>query len=149
MSSLTATKEKLDKSKVMNYVFMKHNVLPNFQSEIVSNAIDNLFGLHAARLPTPFTTLFSRVPGFETQALWDHLYVKNDHIKLRCMRRTLHILPLEYAPIAHRATMHFRLADCYTLYRKIGANYIEKLVQTWTMFPRLNPLFCLLYRTNQ
>jgi predicted transcriptional regulator len=142
MSSLTITKEKLDRSKVMNYIFMKHGVLPNFQLENVSNAIDNLFGLHAARLPTPFTTLFSRVSGFETQALWDHLYVKNDHIKLRCMRRTLHILPLEYAPIAHRATMHFRLADCYTLYKKIGANmdYVSKIKSIILSFVQNRPM---------
>jgi predicted transcriptional regulator len=142
MSNLTAMKEKLDRSKVMNYVFMKHNVLPNYQSEDVSNAIDNLFGLHAARLPTPFTTLFSRVPSFETQTLWDHLYVINDHIKLRCMRRTLHILPLKYAPIAHRATIHFRLADCYTLYKKLGVDmdYVSKIKSIILSFVQSKPM---------
>jgi predicted transcriptional regulator len=142
MSNLTAMKEKLDRSKVMNYVFMKHNVLPNYQSEDVSNAIDNLFGLHAARLPTPFTTLFSRVSSFETQTLWDHLYVINDHIKLRCMRRTLHILPLKYAPIAHRATMHFRLADCYTLYKKLGVDmdYVSKIKSIILSFVQSKPM---------
>jgi hypothetical protein len=129
MSNVIAVKEKLDRSKVMNYIFMKHNVLPGYQSTDVSSAIDNLFGLHAARLPTPFTTLFARVLGFEAQTLWNHLYVMNDHIKLRCMRRTLHILPMEYAPIAHRATMTFRLADCFTLYKKLGVNmdYVAKI----------------------
>lgn len=122
MSNRITIKEKLDRSKVMNYIFMKHNVLPGYQSANVSNAIDRLFGLHAARLPTPFMSLFARVPGFDSQTLWNHLYVKNDHIKLRCMRRTLHILPLKYASIAHRATMTFRLADCNTLYKKLGVS---------------------------
>jgi predicted transcriptional regulator len=142
MSSLTTTKEKLDRSKVMNYIFMKHNVLPDFRSKDVSSVIDNLFGLHAARLPTPFTTLFTRVPDFETQTLWNHLYVQNDHIKLRCMRRTLHILPLKYAPIAHRATMHFRLADCFTLYKKLGADldYTAKIKAIILSFVQSKPM---------
>ena len=61
------------------------------------------------------------------------------------MRRTLHILSLEYAPIAHRATMNFRLADCYTLYKKLGVNmnYVAKIkdiilffVQSKAMTPK-------------
>jgi hypothetical protein len=48
ISSLTATKEKLDRLKD-EHVFMKHNVCPNFQANDVSNSIENLFGFHATR----------------------------------------------------------------------------------------------------
>jgi hypothetical protein len=85
----------------------------------VIDVANDLLGLHAARLPTPFVSLAVRVNNFNSNMLWEPLYKDGDLIKLRCMRRTLHILSPLFSPIAHRATLSFRIADCNTKYKKI------------------------------
>jgi winged helix DNA-binding protein len=41
-------------------------------------------------------------------------------IRVRCMRQTLHILPLELAATAHHATLRQRLAPCRARLRQLG-----------------------------
>ena len=72
-------------------------------------------GLHAARLPSPFTTLLARL-GDPASAL--ALFEPPTTVSLttvRCMRKTLHILPIPLAGIAHTATRYFRERDALRL----------------------------------
>jgi hypothetical protein len=46
-------------------------------------------------------------------------------IKLRCMRRTLHSISSEVAPVLHQATVRFRLADARRRYTVLGATESE------------------------
>lgn len=130
----TITRIRLSPNEAMNYVLAKHHVPPGFQSNDLAEIVHDLFGLHAARLPTPYTTLFVRSPEFESRSLWEVLYVQKQMIKLRCMRRTLHILPLYFAPIAHKATISFRVSDCLQQYKKLNADssFIEE-VKNWIL----------------
>lgn len=77
-------------------------------------------GLHAARLSSPWVAMRARVPTFETAHLRDLLHRERALIKLRCMRRTLHILPLDLAPIAHAATLDQRAGACRSSLRRLG-----------------------------
>ena len=81
----------LDRFKVIQYNFAKHNVLPGYQVESISTTVSNNIGLHSARLSSPYVSLCSRVNNFETHMLWDKLFSSKDLIKLRCMRKTLHL----------------------------------------------------------
>ncbi|WP_124726453.1 DNA glycosylase AlkZ-like family protein [Staphylospora marina] len=105
-------------SMAMHHVWAKHHVLPGFSATCCRFVAQRLFGLHAARLPTPYVTLRARIPGFREESLREELRQNRRLIKLRCMRRTLHILPLDLAAVAHRATLPFRLADCRRQLRK-------------------------------
>ncbi len=102
----------LNLESVRSYISSKHNITPAMQEQSIENVANNLVGLHSARLPTPYVTLVSRIAGFTPNDLREELYTLRKLIKIRCMRRTLHILPLEIAPIAHKATLSFRIADC-------------------------------------
>jgi hypothetical protein len=62
-------------------------------------------GLHAARLLTPFVTLHARNESFVPEHLQQALAPQGHLVKLRCMRRTLHILTPEDAVVAHVATL--------------------------------------------
>jgi hypothetical protein len=77
-------------------------------------------GLHAARLSSPWVAMRTRVPTFEAVHLRDLLHSERSLIKLRCMRRTLHILPLDLAAIAHAATLDQRAGACRSSLRRLG-----------------------------
>lgn len=124
---LHSCSETLTSPDAMTYIFKKHNVYPGYQTDSIEIAIRNLFGLHAARLPTPYVSLFSRVNNMNTTMLWDDLYLKKTLIKLRCMRKTLHILPLDFAEIAHHATINLRLNECSSKIKKM--NVSDSLIQ--------------------
>lgn len=68
-------------------------------------------GLHAARLPSPYAIVAVRssdpaVPGSLFSAP-----VRASLLTVRCMRKTLHALPLPLASAAHAATLRFRDRD--------------------------------------
>ncbi|MGW6454659.1 DNA glycosylase AlkZ-like family protein [Streptomyces sp. NPDC055078] len=66
-------------------------------------------GLHSARLLTPYVTAHTRIEGFRADRLRDALSPGGTLIKVRCMRRTLHLWPLDQAADAHAATLRLRL----------------------------------------
>jgi hypothetical protein len=114
---------------IQNYVFSKHNIMPETQEQFIENVATNLVGIHSARLSTAYVALVSRAVKFEPKNLRENLYITRNLIKLRCMRKTLHILPFEIAPIAHTATLSFRITDCERLFQllKISNSVISNL----------------------
>ena len=114
-------------NQAMTHIFIKQGVIPRRKHQYLEEISRNTFGLHAARLPTPFVTLATRMSEFTTSSLWDAMYVQRTLIKLRCMRKTLHIFPLDLAPIVHRATMSLRIAECYQRYKKMNVRPEELL----------------------
>lgn len=77
-------------------------------------------GLHAARLPTPYVTLRTRLPGFAAHQLRAALQTDGSLIKLRTCRRTLHIYPVADAAAVHAATLRQRLGACAATVRRLG-----------------------------
>jgi hypothetical protein len=76
-------------------------------------------GLHAARQLTPWMTLHSRLPGVPATELRRALR-ERELLRIRCMRRTLHLLPVDLAAIAHTATRRQRLAPCALAGQRLG-----------------------------
>src|SRR6202035_4740580 len=79
-----------------------------------------LVGLHAARLSSPWVAIRARIDNFQSAVLRGSLIEERSLLKLRCMRRTLHVMPLELAPIAHAATIDQRLGACRASLRRLG-----------------------------
>jgi hypothetical protein len=86
----------------------------------VATVVERHMGLHAARLSSPWVALRARMRSFQTADLRSLLVEERSLIKLRCMRRTLHILPLDLAPIAHAATLDQRAGACRATLRRLG-----------------------------
>jgi len=107
-------------SRVRQFSFHHHHVVPGAQSSSLQQVADLLVGLHSARLQTPYVALHARVTGFANDHLRHETCVARRFIKLRCMRRTLHTVPLALAPVVHQATLDLRLADCHRMHRKLG-----------------------------
>ncbi|MFF4410376.1 DNA glycosylase AlkZ-like family protein [Streptomyces sp. NPDC001404] len=77
-------------------------------------------GLHAARLLTPYVTAHTRNPAFTADELRAALAPGGTLVKIRCMRRTLHLWPLTQAPDAHTATLRLRLGATRATARRHG-----------------------------
>ncbi|MEU7158506.1 DNA glycosylase AlkZ-like family protein [Streptomyces chrestomyceticus] len=77
-------------------------------------------GLHAARLLTPYVTAHTRLPAFRADDLRHALSPDGTLIKVRCVRRTLHLWPHEHAADAHTATRRLRLGATLATARRHG-----------------------------
>lgn len=98
----------------------RHLLLDGSGIEDPHHVAATMFGLHAARLLSPWVAMRARVATFETEQLRRPLVHERSLVKLRCMRRTLHILPLALAPVAHLATLDQRVGSCRATLRRIG-----------------------------
>jgi hypothetical protein len=82
-------------------------------------------GLHAARVASPFHAAAARTS--ECTPLGELLGDEGDAglLTIRCMRKTLHMLPVDVAAYAHGATRHYRLRDVSNLARRFHVTAAE------------------------
>ncbi|MGH3849451.1 MAG: DNA glycosylase AlkZ-like family protein [Pseudonocardiaceae bacterium] len=105
------TVENGEARQLWNWLLRRQGLSAETKFDSVLGIAQATLGLHAARLPSPFTTVIARSVS-PTVAL--ALFETETHANLmtvRCMRKTLHTLPLELATVAHGATRHFRERD--------------------------------------
>lgn len=96
----------------------------------VAQIADAALGLHAARLPSPFATVLARAHTPEVATRLWHDSTHRAVITIRCMRKTLHTLPLGLAAAAHAATLHYRERDA--LRQVINAGLSDRLIARTT-----------------
>ncbi|MFC7443053.1 DNA glycosylase AlkZ-like family protein [Laceyella putida] len=112
--------ERISLNQLRSYFLKKHHLAPHAKAACVQQALSSLVGLHTARISTPFVSLHTRVEGFQSIDLQKQM--RSSLIKLRCMRKTLHIVPIKVAPIVHQATLKQRLPVCTRSFKKLGVN---------------------------
>jgi hypothetical protein len=83
-------------------------------TDVVQVARD-VVGLHGTSAPNPYLQLQLRVSGFERSMLDRELYERRTLVRVRCMRGTLFVLPVNLLPIAWAATRS-RVLDASTAY---------------------------------
>lgn len=108
---------KLDDIRYFNSY--QQGLYPTEEYPAIISVARNLVGLHSARLTTPYVTLFSRNKNFIHHSLREELFENKQLIKMRCMRKTLHIVPLDLAPIVHQATLKLRTQDWVRLSKQV------------------------------
>jgi hypothetical protein len=107
-------------ARLWNWVLCKQGLsdetrLPDAHSVAVLS-----LGLHAARVGSPYATVAART--FDDAPL-QHMLGPVDNsqlVTIRCMRRTLHTLPVGMASHAHAATRQYRMRDLEGRARRIG-----------------------------
>lgn len=132
---------KINLEKVQHYNNNKHCLIK--PETTIFNVVNSLIGLHSARLITPFSTLNTRLDDFKPEELISETFTKNNLIKLRCMRTTLHTVNLDMAPIVHQSTKKIRNNICLGLLKKLNVNnsmilYIEELIKDLLQQNELN-----------
>lgn len=99
----------------------RHGLLDrSFAHASIDRLAASLVGLHAARQVSPWVAIRTRMRAFQPSDLRRLLLDDRKLIKVRCMRQTLHILPLELAATAHHATLRQRLGPCRARLRRMG-----------------------------
>ncbi|WP_462189175.1 MULTISPECIES: DNA glycosylase AlkZ-like family protein [unclassified Frankia] len=96
-------------SYLWNWTLTRQGLHPDHRLSSVAEIAYAGLGLHAARLPSPFATVLARAASPEAAT---SLFAPQSGLTtLRCMRKTLHLLPLDLAAVAHAATARYRLRD--------------------------------------
>jgi len=112
--------EKLKRETYLRYLFAKHHVAPGSQAASFEEVINSVVGVHSARLPTPYVAFQARMNGITPADYRSATYGSNRLIKLRCMRKTLHTVTQELAPIVHVATLALRTAGFQLQFERNG-----------------------------
>ena len=90
--------------KVNQFVLHKQHLTADSKLNKIAQVVKDLIGLHATIATTPYLSLLARTRNFQKEFLEEELYIKRTLGKIRCMRKTVHILPKEMIPIAFSAT---------------------------------------------
>lgn len=105
------TLEDREAQELWNWVLRRQGLSEDTKFDSVPRIVRSTLGLHAARLASPFATVIARsMSPTVAQTLFD-TEIHADVMTIRCMRKTLHALPLKLAAVAHSATRHFRERD--------------------------------------
>jgi hypothetical protein len=97
--------------ELWNWLLRRQGLSDETRLRSVETIANAALGLHSARLPSPFSTVAARGTGAEVALSLFREETRNKVVTLRCMRKTLHTLPLALAAAAHRATLRFRERD--------------------------------------
>jgi hypothetical protein len=127
-----------------NWLLLRQGLSEAARFGTASEIADATLGLHSARLSSPFTTVAARG---KAPAVALNLFLPDSRLSLmtvRCMRKTLHALPLRLAATAHSATLHFRERDALRAVANAGVS-LRKISNTSDLLRRLlaqtGPLF--------
>ncbi len=97
--------------QLWNWLLRRHGLSKDAKFDSVLEIAHATLGLHAARLPSPFATVIARSVSPAVALTLFETETHADLMTVRCMRKTLHTLPLKLAVVAHGATRHFRERD--------------------------------------
>jgi len=85
-------------------VLRKQHLTDDSKIDDIVQIVKDVGGLHATSSTVPYLSLFARTRNFAKDQLDEQLYTKRNLGKIRCMRKTVHILHKEMIPIAYSAT---------------------------------------------
>jgi hypothetical protein len=116
-------------SSFNNLLLRKQHLTDETKSYDVVQIVRDIGGLHATIPKTPYLSLFSRAKNFTKKMLDEELYTKRNFGKIRCVRKTVYILPKEIIPIAYSATKKLveLASECYSRYlgELVGKNTLR------------------------
>lgn len=142
---LAASQLALDENaaaRVWNWVLVRQGLADFRRLATAWQVADATLGLHAARLPSPYAIVAARTSHPSIPASLFSTQVRASLLTIRCMRKTLHTLPLPLAAAAHSATMRFRERDARRAVLNAGyrAETIDTLIADMLVILREGPL---------
>ncbi len=98
-------------TRTWNWILARQGLTDSRRLRSAWQVADAVLGLHAARLPSPYAIVAARTSNPAVPASLFTSPVRESLLTVRCMRKTLHTLPLPLAAAAHTATLRFRDRD--------------------------------------
>ena len=106
---------------VNSYCLHKQHLALPLSSTDVEAVVRDVSGLHATFVTTPYLSLWARLPDFSVDQLWAALAEQRSLVKVKCMRGTLFILPVDFVSTAIAATRRrFAYLDVTKVYERIA-----------------------------
>jgi len=128
--------------RTWNWILARQGLADGCRLGSAWQVADAALGLHAARLPSPFAIVAARTGDPAVPASLFTGPVQASLLTLRCMRKTLHTLPLPLAAAAHVATLRFRDRDARRAVLNAGltAAAIERAIDQLCVLLQDGPL---------
>jgi hypothetical protein len=98
----------IDNASINQLILHKQHLTQESKKDDIVQLIKGLCGLQATGTFEPYVYLFCRKNEFKKEELDNQLYNLKNLIKIRAMRNTLFIIPVEYAPMMHTATNYLK-----------------------------------------
>jgi len=89
---------------VYNSLLRKQHLTDDSKTCDIVQIVEDVGGLHSTIPKTPYLSLFSRANNFTKKQLDEELYEKRSLGKIRCVRKTVYVLPKGMLSIAYSAT---------------------------------------------
>jgi hypothetical protein len=129
-------------ARAWNWILARQGLADSRRLPSAAQIADATLGLHAARLPSPYAIVAARA---SDPAVPGSLFtgpVRASLLTVRCMRKTLHALPLPLASAAHAATLRFRDRDAQRAVSNAGypPGAIEAMTDELSALLRDGPL---------
>ena len=106
-------------NSVNHFVLSKHHLTPETKIDDIVKIARNLCGLHSTSQSTPYLSLFARTINFKKEILDEVVFEKKLMGKIRCMRKTVFVLPRKTIPFYYKATKN--------QYAKRHVDYLKNL----------------------
>jgi hypothetical protein len=107
-------------ARAWNWILARQGLADGRRLSSAAEIADAALGLHAARLPSPYAIVAARASDPAVAGSLFTAPVRAALLTVRCMRKTLHALPLPLASAAHAATLRFRDRDAQRAVRNAG-----------------------------
>jgi hypothetical protein len=111
-------------SQINNFLMGKQHLSQETKGEDILKVTKDIWGLHATNAGTPYISLFNRIKNFSKDSL-DKEIIEKRLVKIRCVRKTVHIIPRENVSIAFSATKEAIQINSEKYYRYLGVSESE------------------------
>lgn len=106
-------------SQINNFLLRKQHLSSEAKNQNILQVAKDIWGLHATYASTPYLSLFNRVINFRKESL-DRELLEKRLVKIRCIRKTVHIIPKENVSIAFSATKESIQINSEKYYKFMG-----------------------------
>lgn len=89
--------------EINNFLCKKQHLTENTKIQSITQVTNDIWGLHATIASTPYISLFNRIRSFSKDSL-DKEILEKRLVKIRCVRKTVHIIPKEHVSATFSAT---------------------------------------------
>lgn len=116
--------DEFELSTVNNFLLRKQHLLEETKGEDIPQVTKDIWGLHATNAGTPYISLFNRVNNFSKESL-NREIIEKRLVKIRCVRKTVHIIPKENVSIAFSGTKDAIQINSEKYYKLMGVTESE------------------------
>jgi hypothetical protein len=113
-------------SQINSFLMRKQHLSEESKGDSILKITKDIWGLHATNAGTPYLSLFNRTNNFSKDSL-DREIIEKRLVKIRCVRKTVHIIPRENVSIAFSATKEAIQISSEKYYKYMGITENEYL----------------------